>query len=451
MTRYAALTFERHRGLRLRDGADFHFAARDGVIPLSVEEMKIAALCFPLAFMRRNGACFPVAVMGAADTGDNLFVAEDGQWLAPHVPATLRAYPFALRAQGKELVLAVDETSPLLTASVDGVPLYDRSGALAPEILEKKRYLERMETLRRAGAGACRAIDASDCLIPFDGAPANPLLRIDAARLAALPAQTFLAMRETGALEAAYSQIHSMLHVPLLQQRAAQRAEALQRSSSWPSAWLAPLEGTRLTLRRLAEEDAGYLCRIATNEDFVARYNKNLPAFVAQGNVARRLRRAARQHPLAAGSAEWVMIRKPDGARVGLASLASIDPVNRRAEFLLGLPDEAGKDARLDAEASLLVLDHAFNRVKLNKLTVLIYADNAHAQKNILHLGFSQEGALRAHVVDPQGGGYHDVYLDGLTQAQFRCNRNLARWSLRLLGRDITLPQSTHPRQTGPG
>jgi diamine N-acetyltransferase len=143
---------------------------------------------------------------------------------------------------------------------------------------------------------------------------------------------------------------------------------------------------------------------------------------------------------------DWLLLKMETGGDgvsasrpIGIANLVDIQFGHRRAEFLIGIPDPTDRSASAGLEATLLVMDFAFNRVGLNKLTTFVYGDNQVSQNNTLALGFTQESHLREHLALPDSGRLIDLYGNGMTVSDFRSNTRLARSSRRLLGRDITL------------
>lgn len=203
--------------------------------------------------------------------------------------------------------------------------------------------------------------------------------------------------------------------------------------------WQEPLDGHHLQLRRYREDDAAFLAECFRNTGFMALYNQYLPRSLGTTNLAAKLRDAAAKHPYQTQSVDWIIVRKQSDKRIGIANLTEINFQHRRAEFLIGIPDPAEQTTGAGLEASLLVLDFAFNRVDLHKITNIVYADNPAAQKNTLALGFVAEGYQREHICDPDNGRYHDIHFNGMTVGDFRSNGRIAKLSRRLIGRDITL------------
>ena len=187
-----------------------------------------------------------------------------------------------------------------------------------------------------------------------------------------------------------------------------------------------------------SEEGASYLRQCYQNAVFMAQYNHYIPRHQRAEELAMKLREAQGMHPCQVKSVDWIIVKKNTNQLVGIANLVEIQLAHRRAEFLIGLPDPEDRTQGIGLEATLLVLDYAFNKVSLNKLTTVVYEDNVLSQQNTLALGFDQESYLREHIFDPATGKYYGLYGNGMTLNDFRANKRIARLSKCLFGRDIT-------------
>ncbi|MBS0300433.1 MAG: GNAT family N-acetyltransferase [Proteobacteria bacterium] len=204
------------------------------------------------------------------------------------------------------------------------------------------------------------------------------------------------------------------------------------------SNWLEPLEGKKLYLRRYQEQDAAYLRDCHRNDVFMSQYNQYIPRNQALTELAAKLREVHAMHPCQTKSVDWMIVRKNTRQPAGIANLVDINLPHRRAELLIGLPDPEDHTRGIALEATLLILDYAFNRVKLNKLTSNVYADNSISQKNTVAVGFTQESYLREHIFDPIHGKFLDIYGNGMTAHDFRSNKRISKLSVHMLDRDIT-------------
>lgn len=202
-------------------------------------------------------------------------------------------------------------------------------------------------------------------------------------------------------------------------------------------AWRAPLQGKRLFLRRYQGGDAAYLHKCYINAAFMDLYNRYIPRHQHIDDLALTLSQAHEKHPCQLKTVDWIIFRKSTQERVGIANLVDIQYQHRRAEFQIGLPDPADHACGIALEATLLVLDYAFNRVGLNKITTVVYGHNISSQKNALALGFVQESYLREQLIDKTSGKFIDLFGNGMTLSDFRQNKKLSKLSNRLLGRNI--------------
>ena len=216
---------------------------------------------------------------------------------------------------------------------------------------------------------------------------------------------------------------------------------ARARENLWQIAafWREPVEGRHLALRPYREADAAFLVNCLENNRFMLHYNRFQARTLSLAAIAAQLRQAEKKLPWQSGSVDWVIHRRDESRRpVGLANLVELNLLHRRAEFLIGIPADEDRNAGVGLEASLLAMDFAFNRARLNKLTSLVYEGNEYAQRSTLALGFSQEGYRPQHMFDERRQRYIGVYENVLAVADFRANARLSNLSRRLLGRNVT-------------
>lgn len=268
-----------------------------------------------------------------------------------------------------------------------------------------------------------------------------------------LPEQALPFYRQALSLQPGYVEAGFNLGVSLkeLDRHAEARAcfeRVLQINPEYPQAaaqleqvaafWRAPLVGKRLVLRPYVEQDAPFLHRCFRDADFMVHYHQFLPVGEPLPKLSAALHLSARALPWRSRTVDWVIFRQGESEQpIGLANLADLDLYHRRAELLVGIPSGPERHAGAGLEATLLVMDFAFNHARLNKLTSLVYEGNDLAQHNTLELGFKQEGYRREHLRIADGG-YLGVFENGMTVGDFRANQRLAKLSQRLLGRDVT-------------
>lgn len=211
-----------HGAAGLVDELDYGFARNTNAIPISLSEIPLAALSYPIAFTIEGGAR-PVAIVGLRDD-ENLFVDADGGWLAgAYVPAYVRRYPFILAEYGEGEDLGVQlciEDHPEILVQGAGQPLFADG---EPSRLVKSAF-DFCKSLRAADLATAPFVEALVACAVLDGRAATVKLpaggdlklagfaTIDEARLRSLPDEAFLLLRRQGWMNAIYAQMHSALN-----------------------------------------------------------------------------------------------------------------------------------------------------------------------------------------------------------------------------------------------
>ncbi|MCP4698992.1 MAG: GNAT family N-acetyltransferase [Gammaproteobacteria bacterium] len=199
------------------------------------------------------------------------------------------------------------------------------------------------------------------------------------------------------------------------------------------------LRGRRVSLAPVAPEHAAFLYQCYQDSAFMDLYRLAQSRKETEAQITVRLEEEQKRPPQQIRRFEWVISRHAKeggpGEPIGLASVADYQRNFRRGEFLIGI--RGAKPAGIGLEASLLVLDFAFNQQQLHKFVSFVYGHNQISQDNTLQLGFTQEGLLHDHLYYKHTG-FVDLYQNALLEDDFRTNKRLARLSKRLLGWDIT-------------
>ncbi len=198
-------------------------------------------------------------------------------------------------------------------------------------------------------------------------------------------------------------------------------------------------QGRSIFIRQSTPEDTQILFRAYTDDAFIRLYRSNNP-LQSEEQLRQLLAERLKHSPEDRGYLELMIVHRRYGA-IGVAMLGDFSSTHRRAEYLIGLFDQEHRGGRYALEASLLVLDLAFNAYNLNKLYTYVYEYNDFAEKSTLHLGFTQEGTLKNHHYLVHEKRFVSLYINGLVIDDFRHNDKIRRLSLKLLGRDITQPE----------
>lgn len=232
----AAFSSNTHRGLGVRGDLTHAWAANLNAVYVNAAEFVKAALDYPIAFTRDplTKEIIPVAVFGLRNR-ENLFVDASGAW-AKHVyvPAYVRRYPFCVaEIPGKDgaaatQMVCVDEAQ--LVAS--DRPLFDAAGKGTEHWKPRLSLIETIEAARQQTRVLCKRLEALKLLVDFDavamprGRPQmrlSGMLRVDEAKLEAVPASTMRTLMQKGELRAIYAHLVSLENFGRLMDLAVER------------------------------------------------------------------------------------------------------------------------------------------------------------------------------------------------------------------------------------
>lgn len=107
----------------------------------------------------------------------------------------------------------------------------------------------------------------------------------------------------------------------------------------------------------------------------------------------------------------FVIIRKSSGEVVGSTRFYSIERDNRRVEIGYTWLGVSAQRTRVNTEAKLLLLTHAFEVWGCIRVGFATDVLNQQSRTAILRLGAKQEGILRNHMVMPSGRYRDSVYF----------------------------------------
>ena len=237
------LSLEKHRGLGVSQVSNpFSFLADTHLVPLTVDEFGLAAVCYPIIFDTQTKT--PLAVMGLRP-GMNVFLGADGS-LDPEVylPAFARRYPFLpviagqqqqqqQQADGDRVVVCIDRAAKMLSSSPE-LPFFegDQPSRYTQEAIQ---FCREFDVLGRRTQEFVKLMEQHNLfeLTPLalprakaDGTPDEPMkigeyLRIDEKKLNSLPKDTYLELRDKGVSAVMHAHLLSLGLWPKILSRAA--------------------------------------------------------------------------------------------------------------------------------------------------------------------------------------------------------------------------------------
>lgn len=99
----------------------------------------------------------------------------------------------------------------------------------------------------------------------------------------------------------------------------------------------------------------------------------------------------------------FVIISKSSGEVVGTTRFYEIEPNDRRVAIGYTWVSVSAQRTAINTEAKLLLLTHAFEHWKCNRVEFITDVLNQQSRAAILRLGAKEEGILRNHMVMPNG------------------------------------------------
>ena len=93
--------------------------------------------------------------------------------------------------------------------------------------------------------------------------------------------------------------------------------------------------------------------------------------------------------------ADWAVIRLEDGAHIGEVVLNDLDGANESANIRIALSGDAARGRGYGTEAIRAVLAHAFDEVRLHRVSLDVFSFNPGAQRAYEKCGFLVEGRQR--------------------------------------------------------
>lgn len=208
-----------HGDWSVKSGDDYGFAAKINSVPLLISEFAQASRHFPIVFTGSEERVMPIAILGIRNE-QNVFVAEDGTWTAPYVPAFLRQYPFVFANMKEEgqLMLCLDEAFSGLNKDGKGERLFDSDGEqtkyLSSMLEFTKSYHSQFRIAENFGKRLMdlKLLEPMRAQFTMQGLPDETLtgfLSVTRQGLKDLPDEEVVKLHRNGMLEAIYVQLMS--------------------------------------------------------------------------------------------------------------------------------------------------------------------------------------------------------------------------------------------------
>jgi N-acetyltransferase len=130
-------------------------------------------------------------------------------------------------------------------------------------------------------------------------------------------------------------------------------------------------------------------------------------------------------------SLPFVIVTNPQGRVVGSTRYGNIDLANRRVEIGWTWVTASHQRTAVNTEAKLLLLTHAFETLRVNRVELKTDALNGKSRAAISRLGAVQEGIFRKHIVTASGRVRDTVYYSVIDSEWPTVKERLQQWLQR--------------------
>lgn len=165
------------------------------------------------------------------------------------------------------------------------------------------------------------------------------------------------------------------------------------------------LEGTHVRLEPL-EERHRELIRPAAQHPEIFTVTTSAYGALFDPYIDNALKRSDGVHEIA-----YAVFHKELGRHVGMTRYLNIDEPNKRLEIGATWYEPAVWSGTVNPECKYLLIRHAFETLKFNRVEFKTDARNARSRAAILKLGARQEGVFRKHMVLADGHVRDSVYF----------------------------------------
>lgn len=125
----------------------------------------------------------------------------------------------------------------------------------------------------------------------------------------------------------------------------------------------------------------------------------------------------------------FVICLLADGEPIGVTSLFDLDRANGQAGFGIVIGDEAMRGRGYGTDALDAIVDFGFGELRLERIWLDVFTDNAPAIRSYEKAGFSLEGTLRRSYY--RRGAYRDAHRMSLVRSEWEALDRPKTWDLR--------------------
>lgn len=224
------VTPEALEGQHYRPAGDFRTFLKTPSLPVLVTELASLIGHYVIGF-KKQGHVFVPVVLTDIGFDRNLYVGNDGRWMARYLPMCLQNYPFCLGSNDAGEPILEVASDQLVVEEQDGtLPLFTEDGGLSEGAETHRSNLSKLNEAFQVNLQKVQVLADEGLIVEWplkvrlqkdtDPVAMEGLYRIDPEKLLALGGDKLEELKKHGLLTFALSQPMSMQHTSVLMERA---------------------------------------------------------------------------------------------------------------------------------------------------------------------------------------------------------------------------------------
>jgi hypothetical protein len=210
------------------------FSRNVNSVPVVAAEFPLAAAEYAIVFAGTADELMPAVILGVREK-ENLYLSDQGDWLAKYVPAFVRRYPFvfSLDTTPATFTLCIDEAFPGLNYLGRGRGLFTPEGKPTPYVESVLSFQREYVAQTERTKVFCKKLVDLNLLEPMQAqftlgsgekATLRGFMAVDRNKLKGLGGEALAELVKTDELELLYLHLHSMRNFVALKNRLVQSA-----------------------------------------------------------------------------------------------------------------------------------------------------------------------------------------------------------------------------------
>jgi len=169
--------------------------------------------------------------------------------------------------------------------------------------------------------------------------------------------------------------------------------------------------GLNVVLRPIQIFDTNNIIKWRNQDDIKAK-------FIFRGKLTREMHINWLKNEVFCGKCvQYIIVDKKTDVSIGSIYLRDIDQVNKKTEYGIYIGEAGYRGKGIGTEASILLIEYAFNTLHMNKIFLRVLAENQIAIKSYQRVGFVKEGLFTEDFF--ADGQYKDVVFMAVLRRSF--------------------------------